>query len=265
MAFIHFEKKDDAGIVRFSNPESMNAFSCDAIDESLAFFEELGQRIEAGIERDVRALILTGEGKAFIAGANIKEMCQMGPAEATRFSEKGSRLMAVVEKFPVPVIAAINGYALGGGFELALAADFIYASSLAKIGLPEVTLGIVPGFGGIQRLCARVGSAKAKELIYTGHVVDAHRAFEMGIVNAVFEPDELLPRAMETAAAIAAAGRMAVRNAKQHANQILGGSHESAPSEAESFGLLFSGKEPIEGLKAFLEKRKPRWTPEEIE
>ena len=189
----------------------------------------------------------------------------MGPAEAARFSEKGNRIMAKIEQFPVPVIAAINGCALGGGLELALAADFIYASSLAKIGFPEVTLGLVPGFGGIQRLCDRVGAGKAKELIYTGRVVDAHRALEMGIVNCVFGPDELLSRAMETAAAIAGAGRHAVRNAKEQANRRLGRSNESAASEVESFGRLFLRNEPIEGLTAFLEKRKPRWTLEETE
>ncbi len=265
MGFIRFEMKDGAGLVRFCKPESMNALSCDAVDESLKFFEELGQKITSGIEQDVYALVLTGEGKAFIAGADIKEMSQMRTAEATRFSEKGNKLMAEIEQFPIPVIAAINGYALGGGLELALAADFIYASSIAKVGLPEVTLGIVPGFGGIQRLSARIGSARAKELIYTGRVVDAHLALEMGIVNRVFEPDELIPRTMETATAIAAAGRRAVRSAKEQANRRLQSNNASALSDAESFGLLFSWREPTDGMTAFLEKRKPTWTPEETE
>jgi enoyl-CoA hydratase len=265
MGFIRFEIKDGAGLVRFCKPESMNALSCDAVDESLEFFEGLGQKITRGIEREVCALVLTGEGKAFIAGADIKEMSQMGPSEATRFSEKGNRLMAAIEQFPIPVLAAINGHALGGGLELALSADFIYASSIAKIGLPEVTLGIVPGFGGVQRLSARIGSARAKELIYTGRVVDARCALEMGIVNCVFEPDELLPRSMETATAIAVAGRRAVRSAKEQANRRLQNNTASPVSDAESFGLLFSGYEPIEGMRAFLEKRKPQWTTKETE
>jgi enoyl-CoA hydratase len=259
MGYIEFEVASGAGLLRFSGPKSLNALSSDAIEESLKFFEGLAKRATPDAERDMCALVLTGTGKAFIAGADLGEMVKMGPLEAKEFSDKGSKLMAEIERFPLPVIVAMNGYALGGGLELALAADFIYASSDARVGFPEVTLGLLPGFGGITRLSRRIGFSKAKELIFTGRVLDARAALDAGVIDQVFSPSELMPAVMETVAAIASAGRWAVRGAKELAGRLIQHDSSHFVHEAESFGALFSRDEPIEGMKAFLEKRKPNW------
>jgi enoyl-CoA hydratase len=260
MAYINYEQKDGVGIVTFSRPEALNALSAAGIAESLQFFEGLGKRLSAADAPEVHAVLLTGAGKAFIAGADVKEMSLMNPAEAARFSQQGNRLMSEIERLPIPVIAAVNGYALGGGFEVALAADFIYAATDAKLGLPEVTLGIIPGFGGVRRLSWRIGIAKAKELIYTGRLVTAQEAFELGIVSRVVALEGLLDQARQTAALIGNAGPLALQAAKRLANEcILLDASAAAAVEAERFGALFAGSEPSERMHALLEKRKPGW------
>jgi enoyl-CoA hydratase len=184
----------------------------------------------------------------------------MGQAEAERFSEEGNRLMREIESFPLPVIAAVNGYAIGGGFELALCADFIYASSAAKLGFPEVTLGIIPGFGGTLRLAARIGPARAKELLYTGRLVSAKEALRIGVVNQVVEPERLREAALQTADAVKKAGPCALKAAKRNLSECARLDAEKAAAlESLRFGLLFAGDEASEGLDAFLNKRKPTW------
>lgn len=253
MPYIRFEENGGVGIVRFDRPELMNAISSEGILEALAFFQGLE-------ETTLTAVILTGTGKTFISGADVREMAIMGPGEASRFSDLGNRLMSKIEACPVPVIAAVNGHAIGGGLEVALAADFIFASANAKMGLPEVTLGLMPGFGGIRRLCARIGTARAKELVYTGRLVTSQEAFDLGIVNRVVPPEELMARSLSTAAQIGAAGRHAIRAAKKHADAcMLLEASPVAAEEAERFGSLFERDEAHEGLNAFIEKRKPSW------
>ena len=260
MDYIHFEKRDQVGIVTFNNPDRMNALSVDAISQSTEFFSELQASIDAGAAGDLRALLLTGAGKAFISGADVKQMSSMEPAGAERFSAEGNALMRLIERFPVPVIAAVNGYALGGGFELALCADFIYASAAAKLGFPEVTLGIFPGFGGSARLAARIGASRASELLYTGRLIGAEEALRIGIVNQVFEPASLQEAALQTAALIGKAGPHALKEAKKNLRECARLDVEAAAAvESRRFGLLFAEEEAREGLEAFLAKRPPKW------
>jgi enoyl-CoA hydratase len=264
MGYISYERKDGVGLVTFSRPEALNALSPAGIEESLRFFEDLAGKLSADASPPLRAVVLTGAGKAFIAGADVKEMLGMSPPQASAFSRLGNRLMNLIERLPVPVIAAVNGYALGGGFEIALAADFLYASAGAKLGLPEVTLGIIPGFGGVRRLCLRIGVARAKELVYTGRLVTAEEAFQLGIANRLAAPEALLDLALQTAALIGSAAPAAVRAAKNHtAECVLLDAEAAAAAEAERFGALFAGGQPAEGMSALLEKRKPAWAREE--
>lgn len=181
--------------------------------------------------------------------------------EAHRFGLKGQRVMMLIEKMTKPVIAAVNGYALGGGLELALACDFIYASTTARIGFPEVTLGIMPGFGGTQNLARLIGPNRANELIFTGRMIPAEKALAWGIVNEVFPPEELLARARETAAAIAGLGTIGVGYAKDAiANGLNMPKDDGFRYEASLFGVLFATHDQKEGMEAFVEKRKAAFT-----
>jgi len=264
MGYIRYEQKGGVGLVTFNRPEALNALSKAGIEESLAFFQDLGRRLAGTDTSEIQAVVLIGAGKAFIAGADVKEMAEMSPEQASGFSAKGNLLMNEIERLPVPVIAAVNGYALGGGFEIALAADFLYVATGARLGLPEVTLGIIPGFGGVRRLCRRIGIARAKELVFTGRPVTAEEAFQLGIANRLAAPEELLAQALQTADAMGNAGREALRAAKRHANECaLLDAEAAAALEAERFGALFAGSEPAEGMTALLEKRKPAWARKE--
>jgi enoyl-CoA hydratase len=210
---------------------------------------------------ETRVVVLTGAGdRAFIAGADIKYMSGLGVEQAKAWGELGHEAGRLLETMKQPTIAAINGFALGGGCELALACDLRYASSRAKLGQPEINLGIIPGWGGTQRLARATTLGFAKELILTGRTVDADEALRRGLVNAVFEPDELLPRVMETALALAAKSPLALEAAKQAINRALGGDHaENLRREADRFGELFASEDAKEGLAAFTEKREPRF------
>ena len=211
------------------------------------------------LERDaeVKVVILTGSGKAFVAGADIKEMSQLNALEGHRFSVNGQRMLLSIARMKTPVIAAVNGFALGGGLELALACDFIYASEKAKLGFPEVTLGVIPGFGGTQNLPRRIGAARANELIFTGKMIDAAKGLDWGIVNEVFTADELMDKTFETANQIAAVGTLAVGYAKEAMVSGLDMSREDGFShEASLFGVLFGSEDQKEGMNAFVEKRK---------
>jgi enoyl-CoA hydratase len=207
-------------------------------------------------------VVLTGAGdRAFIAGADIKYMSGLDVEQAKAWGELGHEVGRLLETMPQPTIAAINGFALGGGCELALACDLRYASSSAKLGQPEINLGIIPGWGGTQRLARATTLGFAKELILTGRTVGADEALERGLVNAVTEPGELLPRVMETAFQLAAKSPLALEAAKQAVNRALAGDHAANLAlEADRFGELFASEDATEGLTAFAEKREPRFS-----
>ena len=210
----------------------------------------------------MRVIVLTGAGdRAFAAGADIKYMSGLSVDEAKEWGALGHTVGQLLETAPKVSIAAINGFALGGGCELALACDIRYAASTAKIGQPEVNLGIIPGWGGTQRLARVCGLGIAKELILTGRPVAAEEALRMHLVNAVFEPGELMAETMEVAQTIAAKGPLALAAAKAAVNHALQGDHvENLQSEADRFGDLFASEDAKEGLTAFAEKREPRFT-----
>ena len=251
----------DGAVVTLSvnRPDARNALDGPTVEALSTAFE--------AIDRDtsVRCAILTGAGdRAFAAGADIKAMAGLDAAGARTFAERGHRMCDLMEGMRVPVIAAVNGWALGAGCELALACDFIYASRTAKLGMPEVGLGVIPGFGGTQRLALRVGVAKARELIYSGASVDADEALRIGLVNAVTEPDALMPRVRALAAQIAGHAPLAVEAAKQTvAPGVPRGPDEALAValavERDRFGALFATEDQKEGMKAFVEKRPPSW------
>jgi enoyl-CoA hydratase len=255
MAYAEFETIRvvvEAGIavVTIDREAQLNALSTKVIAELTHASGELE------VSDDVRAVILTGAGdKAFVAGADIAEMVELTPSQAHAFAELGGALGHSIETSARPWIAAVNGFALGGGCELALACDFIYASDRAKLGQPEVKLGVIPGFGGTQRLSRRVGVAKAKELCMTGDTVDAAEALRIGLVDLVVPHAELLGKAKAVAERIAANGPLAVAEVKRliHDGQSASLDHALA-GEQKSFGLLFATADQKEGMAAFLAK-----------
>jgi enoyl-CoA hydratase len=211
---------------------------------------------------DTRVVVLTGSGdRAFVAGADIKYMSGLDADEAKAWGALGQEASRLLETMHQPTIAAVNGFALGGGCELALACDLRYASSKAKLGQPEINLGIIPGWGGTQRLARATTIGFAKELILTGRTVDAEEALERGLVNAVTEPDQLMPRVMEIATQLAAKSPLALEAAKEAINRAFSGDHgENLERESDRFGELFASEDAKEGLTAFVEKREPRFT-----
>jgi enoyl-CoA hydratase len=239
--------------ITVNRPKSLNALNS-------ATLRELTQAVRECA--DAHVVILSGAGdKAFVAGADISEMAPMGPWQAREFSELGHVVTALIEDIPAATIAAVNGYALGGGLELAVACDMIFASESARMGLPEVSLGVTPGFGGTQRLVRLVGKLRAKEMIFTGDWVDAKRALEMGLVNAVLPREKLLPHCHAIAQKIAQRGPLAVARAKRLVERGYDIPLRAANrQEAESFALLFDTDDRREGMRAFVEKRPPRFT-----
>jgi enoyl-CoA hydratase len=224
---------------------------------------ELRDRLtELRADDEVRVIVLTGAGeKAFAAGADIKYMSRLSVEEAKEWGGLGHQVGQLLEIAPKASIAAINGFALGGGCELALACDLRYAASTAKLGQPEVNLGIFPGWGGTQRLARVCGLGVAKALILTGRVVDADESLRIGLVNGVFEPAELMDKTLEVARTIASKGPLAISAAKVAINHALQGDHvQNLEAEAEAFGELFSSEDAREGMTAFVEKREPRFT-----
>ncbi len=225
------------------------------------FFDEMDQAVASfKADANLRAIIITGDGKSFVAGADIAEMQNKTEAEGSDFSRKGQHTFASFAGLKIPVIAAINGFALGGGLELAMGADFRIASAKAKFGQPEVNLGLIPGFAGTQRLSRLVGLADALYLLMTADMIGAEEALRIGLVQKVVEPEELLDTCMKIALNIASKGPQAVAKAVTHQgmNMTL---EEGSQLEAQQFGTLFGkGSEGEEGMKAFLEKRKPEWT-----
>ena len=223
--------------------------------------EEIGQSLLELEAEGPRAIIVTGAGeKSFVAGADIGVMSSMSPVEAKRFAEISNAAMALLDRSPIPSIAAVNGFALGGGCEIALACDIRVAAENALFGFPEVSLGILPGMGGTQRLPRLLGPALAKELIFTGRRLDAREALAMGLVNRVVPRGEALNTARELASQIAANGPIAVRHAKAAANRALDVDLISGLEyETDQFALLFSTDDAREGMTAFMERRKPEF------
>jgi len=252
------ETADGIAKLTVNRPQSLNALNLELLSELDAAFHQLEQ------DAEVKVVVITGAGeKAFVAGADIKEMAAMDPLQGHRFALSGQRVLLALQKMTKPVIAAVNGYALGGGLELALACDFIYASDKAKLGFPEVTLGIMPGFGGTQNLSRLIGPGKANEMIFTGRTISAEKALAWGIVNEIFPAAELLPKTMETAAVIAGTGHLAVASAKDAIASGLNMAKEDGfRYEAALFGGLFASKDQREGMAAFLEKRPVHFTGE---
>jgi enoyl-CoA hydratase len=254
-SFVETTHDGHVSTLTINRPDKLNALSKEVLGDLASAVEEVERR------DDVRAIVITGTGKAFVAGADIAAMQQMDQAEGRGFGALGQALFAHLEQLRFPVIAAVNGFALGGGCELALACDFIYASTKAKFGQPEVNLGIIPGFGGTQRLPRRVGPGLARELIYTGKLIDAAEALRIGLVNAVLEPDELLPAAQKTAAEIATKGPWAVAESKRLIREGMDVPLVQATKlEQDGFGAAFDTSDQAEGMAAFLEKRKPNFT-----
>jgi enoyl-CoA hydratase len=243
-------------LLAVNRPKALNALNGDTLDEIAAAVAAVGQ------DPDARVLLVTGAGdKAFVAGADIAQMQSFGPAEAQAFSEKGHRTFRLLEQLPVPAIALVNGYALGGGCELALACDWIVASERAAFGQPEVNLGVVAGFGGTQRLPRLIGRARAMELLVTGRMVKADEALRIGLVNQIVAPERLLPTGLELARTVAAKGPVAVRLTKQivQRGQDMDLSN-ACQQEAYAFALTCATADQKEGMRAFLEKRPAKFT-----
>jgi len=245
--------KEGIATITFNRPEILNALNEEVLEE----FSNALDEIHAN--EDIRVLILTGAGeKSFIAGADIKQFLTFNTLKAKSFSEMGRSLMNKLQELPIPVIAAVNGYALGGGCEVAMACDFIYASENAMFGLPEITLGIIPGFGGTQRLPRLVGESMAKELIFTGQMIPAQEAKNMGLANRVCSQEQLMDDVIKTAKIIASKGKVSVRGAKQAISNGMNVDLATGCSiEIDAFALCFTSPDAKEGALAFLEKRTP--------
>ncbi len=249
-----FKKEGHIGLLSINRPEALNALNS-------TLLEELSQAIDM-VEKDpdIHVLILTGEGRAFVAGADINEMKHMSPMEARVFAEKGMSLFRKIELMEKPVIAAVNGFALGGGCELSMCTDIRIASEKAKFGQPEVGLGITPGFAGTQRLARLIGSGRAKELIFTCDIIDAAEAYRIGLVNKVVPVEELMYASIEMANKILQKSQLAVRYAKTAINRGIETDLETGMIiEKDLFGLCFATEDQKEGMGAFLEKRTPNY------
>ncbi|MCG8471714.1 MAG: enoyl-CoA hydratase-related protein [Desulfobacterales bacterium] len=248
--------ENNIATLTFNRPKALNALNGMLLTELSSALDEIAQN------DDVRVLILTGAGeKAFVAGADITELATLNPLQAKLFSKKGHDVISKLQALSIPVVAAVNGFALGGGSEMALACDFIYASENAKFGLPEITLGIIPGFGGTQRLPRLIGTNRAKEMILTGNMLSATEAKEMGLVNKVTAPEALMDEVIKTASAMASKGRVPLRAAKQVVNAGLGVDLATGCAmEVDAFALCMASPDAKEGTSAFVEKRKPTFS-----
>ena len=255
MSFVNYEVEGAVGVITINRPEALNALNSAVLDD-------LNAVLDAVDVSTVRALVLTGAGaKSFVAGADIGEMSNLTKAEGEAFGKKGNDIFRKIETFPLPVIAAVNGFALGGGNELAMSCDIRICSDNAVFGQPEVGLGITPGFGGTQRLARLVSPGYAKQLIYTARNIKADEALRIGLVNAVYTQEELLPAAMKMAAGIAKNAPIAVRACKKAVNDGLEAPMDEAiVIEEKLFGSCFETHDQKEGMGAFLEKRAANLT-----
>ena len=257
---LRYEKQENIGILTINRPEALNALNSTVIGDLEQAITEVEKDAELG------ALIITGEGRSFVAGADIGEMVNYTADDAKRFSHHGNNTMMHITRFPSPVIAAVNGFALGGGCELAMSCDIILAAGPnaegkggAKFGQPEVGLGITPGFSGTQRLPRRVGIAKAKELIFSGKVIGAAEAEKIGLVNAVYAPEELIPGAIAMAKSFTANAPIAVKYSKACIDRGMQMDIDDGIAlENELFAMCFATADQKEGMSAFVEKRKEK-------
>jgi enoyl-CoA hydratase len=251
MGFVKYETKGQVGIITIDRPKALNALNSQVLDD-------LKEVLDGVDQQEIRCLIVTGSGdKSFVAGADIAAMSTMSQAEAEAFGKKGNDIFRALEVFPIPSIAAVNGFALGGGCELAMACDIRICSENAKFGQPEVGLGIIPGFSGTVRLARLVGMGIAKQLIYTGKPIKADEALRIGLVNAVVPQAELMDKALELANQIAANAPLAVRAAKQCINAEYDMPVDDAiVNESSAFGNCFATEDQKNGMKAFLNKEK---------
>ncbi|MDR2391236.1 MAG: enoyl-CoA hydratase/isomerase family protein [Planctomycetota bacterium] len=252
MEFVQYEQQGMVGMITIDRPNALNALNSRVLAEMGSAFDEIDLNA-------VRCVILTGRGdKAFVAGADIGEMRSLSKAEGEAFGRRGSELFRRIETFAVPVIAAVNGFALGGGCELAMACDIRLASENAAFAQPEVGLGITPGFGGTQRLGRLIGLGKAKELLYTGNKIKAAEALALGLVNAVYPGDALMGEAVKMAEKIASNAPIAVRAAKKAVNDGIEADMDTALNiEAKLFGQCFESEDQQNAMTAFVEKRRP--------
>ena len=252
MAFVELEQRGHVGLITINRPEVLNALNLQVLRE----FDLILDQVESN--EDIYVLVITGAGRAFVAGADIGEMANFTAADAKTFSRNGNSVLLRLTRFPRPVIAAVNGYALGGGCELAMSCDIRIGSDKAKFGMPEVGLGITPGFGGTQRLVRLIGVGKAKEMLYTCAQIGAEEALKVGLVNAVYSAEELMPAAEKMAQKIARNAPIAVRATKKAANDGLQTDMDTAIAiEAKLFGSCFETEDQRNGMTAFVEKRRP--------
>ena len=253
MSFVSCEVQDRVAVLTIDRPKALNALNPEVLNDLKAAFEGIDQS-------EVRCVILTGAGdKGFVAGADIAAMSTMTKAEGEAFGKQGNDVFLMVENFPLPVIAAVNGFALGGGNELAMSCDIRLASENALFGQPEVGLGITPGFGGTQRLARVVGVGMAKQLVYSATNIKASEALRIGLVNAVYAPDQLMDAARKLAGKIASNAPIAVRNCKRAINEgIELPIAEAVQVEERLFGACFETHDQVEGMSCFLSREKPK-------
>ncbi len=250
---ITVEVEEGIATITFNRPKVLNALNSDLLQE----FSQALAEIEA--DESIRVLVLTGAGeKAFVAGADIKELSTLNALSGKSFSQKGHGIIHKLQQLPIPVIAAVNGFALGGGTEIALACDFIYASEKATFGQPEINLGLIPGFGGTQRMPRLVGPNIAKEYIFTGNMIPAKEAYRFGLVNKLCSPETLLEEVYAIAKTMTKKGKVALRAAKQAINEgvnvdLSTGCH----IEVDAFSVCMASEDAKEGTAAFVEKRQP--------
>jgi enoyl-CoA hydratase len=252
---IVYQVEEGIATITFNRPKALNALNAALLDEFSRALDEIAA------DENIRVLVLTGAGdKSFVAGADINELATFNSLTAKNFSQKGHAIIARLQGLPIVVIAAVNGFALGGGTEIAIACDFIYASENAKFGQPEINLGLIPGFGGTQRLPRLIGPNLAKELVFTGKMISAAEAEKIGLVNRVLPAEQLMDEVMKTAAEIAFRGRASLRAAKQAINHGLNTDLATGIHiEVDAFGLCYGSSDSKEGTSAFLEKRKPKF------
>ena len=252
---ILFSVEGNVAVLKFNRPQALNAINPEVLAEVNTALDEILA------DRNIKVLVFTGEGdRAFVAGADIKHMVNLTPLQAREFGRVGQDLLFRIEQLPIPVIACVNGFALGGGCEIAMACDFIYASEKAKFGQPEINLGVIPGFGGTQRLARLVGSNMAKEICMTGGMIKAEEAKNIGLVNKVFPAEILWEETMKTASLIASKGRVALKGIKDCIDRgadmdLINGCR----MEADAFSIIFTSPDQKEGMSAFLEKRAPEF------
>jgi len=249
---IVYEVKEGIATITFNRPKALNALNG-------ALLAELSLALDAiAADEDIRVLVLTGAGdKSFVAGADISELATFNSLKAKSFARSGHDIINKLQLLPITVVAAVNGFALGGGTEIAIACDFIYASENAKFGQPEINLGVIPGFGGTQRLARLIGANMAKELIFTGKMLSAAEGLQIGLANKVIPQEQLLEEVMKTAGQIASKGKVSLREAKQAINRGMDVDLAAGCGiEIDAFAISFASPDAKEGTTAFVEKRK---------